>query len=104
MKSRYSAFVCHQVEYLLKTTHPKFRSPQDQNLIEQTIKNLKFEQLEVLEFQDSNRTAYVEFKAYFREINDLDKTPQVHHERSLFRKFESDGVWYYVEAKTPHRD
>lgn len=89
MRSRYSAYATHSIDYLIRTTHPSTRKLFSRKEIEKWAKSNKWLKLEVL----NSTTTTVEFKAYFSERTGF---PQVHHERSNFR-FE-EGRWYYVDA------
>lgn len=91
MKSRYTAYAIGNADYIVKTTHPE--SPHfEKNLNEwkRSVKefgNSEFKKLEIIEFIDGEKEAYVEFKAY---IDDY-----VMHERSRFVK---DGKWFYIDG------
>lgn len=89
MRSRYSAYATHAIDYLIQTTHPSTRKLFSRKEIEKWAKSNKWLKLEI----DKSTTTTVEFKAYFIEGLGL---PQIHHERSNF-KFEN-GRWYYVDA------
>jgi SEC-C motif-containing protein len=89
MRSRYSAYVLHEVDYLMTTTHPsqlKFHSKEE--TLRWSVSN-QWLKLEII-----NATSHiVEFKAYF--IGTTLKN-QIHHERSTFR-FENNR-WLYVDG------
>ena len=99
MRSRYSAFAKQNVDYLVATMDPATRARFNADEARHWMTSSDFVGLEILEFSEESKTAYVEFKAWFQEKSPLQER-QVHHERSLFRK--KDGAWYYTEAKTPH--
>lgn len=89
MRSRYSAYVNKEIDYLIQTTHASTRQLFSRKEIEKWAKSYKWIKLEIVKTTDST----VEFKAYFIEgLN----SPQVHHELSNFKK--EDGIWYYVDA------
>jgi len=89
MKSRFSAYVAGEANYIIKTTHKN--SPHCEKDTQNWIKSIKkfskseFKKLEIIEFTDGEKEAYVEFKAY---IDDY-----VIHEKSFFLK---EDKWYYV--------
>ncbi len=89
MKSRYSAYAASDANYIIKTTHKN--SPHFEKNKEKWIKEIKefsksnFKKLEIIEFIEGEKEAYVEFKAY---IDDY-----VMHEKSFFLK---EDKWYYV--------
>ncbi|MGG7034261.1 MAG: YchJ family protein [Flavobacterium sp.] len=89
MRSRYSAYVTCEIDYLVETTAPserKYYSKKD--MLEWASEN-KWQKLEIIDFSEFT----VEFKAYF-----LDKSSklQIHHEKSTFVK-ENDN-WYYQDG------
>lgn len=90
MRSRYSAYAVHAIEYLLKTTHISQRKYHSKKGIEQWAVSNQWVKLEVL--QATEKT--VEFKAYFL---DDQLQPQVHHEKSTFKQ--QNGHWFYVDGK-----
>jgi len=94
MKSRYTAYAIGNAEYIIKTTHPS--SPhfeKDINEWKNSIKEFsksEFKKLEIIQFIDGEKEAYVEFKAY---IDDY-----VMHEKSSFLK---ENKWCYFDGITP---
>lgn len=89
MRSRYSAYVVAQVNYLIATTHPSKRKSLSAKEIENWAKSNQWKGLEIVKAD----TFTVEFKAQYRERNGK---IQVHHEKSTFA-FE-DGRWFYVDG------
>ena len=91
MKSRYSAYAVGEANYIIKTTHKD--SPHYETDSQKWIKEIKefsksnFKKLEIIEFIESEKEAFVEFKAYID--NDI------MHEKSYFLK---EGKWYYVKG------
>lgn len=90
MRSRYSAYVTHNGDYLLETTHISERKYYSKAEILKWATANTWQKLEILSFTENT----VEFKAYFLDSN---QKPQVHYEFSAF-KFENDA-WYYVDGK-----
>lgn len=93
MRSRYSAFVLLDAEYLRKTWHP-VTAPSDLEL----DPAMEWRRLDILSTSrggplDTEGT--VEFKAHFRH----DGERGVHHETSRFLRL--DRRWYYVDEATP---
>ena len=92
MKSRYSAYATGNANYIIKTTHKN--SPHFEENKEKWVEEIKafskseFKNLEIIEFIDGEKEAFVEFKAY---INDY-----VMYEKSRFIK---EDKWYYMEAE-----
>ncbi|MEQ4519218.1 YchJ family protein [Pseudarthrobacter sp. B907] len=92
MRSRYSAFVVLDADYLLRTWHPDTR-PAALEL----DPAMQWRRLDIVSGSrggplDTEGT--VEFKAYFRH----DGEAGVHHEISRFRR--EERRWYYVDALT----
>ncbi len=89
MRSRYSAFVMADCEYLVDTTHASKRKGNTKDAYLKSAKNTRWLKLEIISaFFDQ-----VEFKAYY-----LNKKLQaeVLHEKSNFKL--EDGKWYYVDG------
>ncbi|AND64788.1 preprotein translocase subunit SecA [Flavobacterium covae] len=90
MRSRYSAYCTHQVDYLLNTTHLGTRKFYNRKNIMTWATENNWLKLEILKVSEQN----VEFKAYYTD----DKLEShCHHEKSTFKK--QGGIWYYVEGK-----
>lgn len=89
MRSRYSAYVMADVDYLMATTHISKRAHLSKKELEQWAKTNRWQRLEIVKAD----TFTVEFKAYFQ---DKSGKKQVHHEKSTF-VFENDS-WYYVDG------
>jgi SEC-C motif domain protein len=90
MRSRYSAYVIHAVDYLMVTTHIKERKYHSKTEILNWAKANQWQRLEVI-YATKNT---VEFKAYYI---DAQLQQQIHHEYSNFI-FEEDN-WFYVDGK-----
>ena len=89
MRSRYSAYVLHEVDYLIKTTHPSQRNFHSR---EETLRWAVSNQWLKLEILNATHDI-VEFKAYFQ---DPTLKNQIHHEKSTF-SFVNDR-WFYVDG------
>jgi SEC-C motif-containing protein len=89
MRSRYSAYVKQEAEYLVATTHPSEREYHSKEDVLEWARSNDWQKLEVIKSTDNT----VEFKAYF--LNAFGKN-QIHHELSTF-KFEN-GSWFYVDG------
>jgi SEC-C motif-containing protein len=90
MKSRYSAYVVHNADYLWNTTHVSQREYYSKEEILHWATANQWQKLEIMSFTENT----VEFKAYFLDEN---KENQVHHEFSTFKK--ENGSWFYVDGK-----
>lgn len=90
MRSRYSAYVFPNGEYLMKTTLPAKRKFHSAEEMEDWGKQNNWISLEII---DSSQPHIVEFRATYRDIN---QQIQIHHERSTFQKL--SDKWYYVHG------
>ena len=96
MRSRYSAYCLHQIDYLIETTHPSKRRDHNFASTAQWAKENKWQKLEIVSVEHGkikDQRGIVEFKAYFQDTKG--KT-HIHHERSTFWK--EDGKWFYVSG------
>ena len=89
MRSRYSAYIMADINYLIETTHISQRVYLSEKELEQWAKTNRWQRLEIIK----SDTFSVEFKAYFQDKNGK---KQIHHEKSSF-VFENDS-WYYVDG------
>lgn len=89
MRSRYSAFVLADGDYLFETTHPSKRKGNSKDAYLQSAKNTKWLKLEIVNAKYDT----VEFKAFY--LNKKFQT-EVLHEKSNFKL--EDGKWYYVDG------
>ncbi|RXP54527.1 Sec-C motif domain protein [Lutibacter sp. HS1-25] len=86
MRSRYSAFVLANINYLQKSHHSSTRpNKQEKRTIEKWTKSVNWVKLEVLNATEDT----VEFKAFFI----VNGTTNVIHENSKFCK--ENGHWVY---------
>jgi len=95
MRSRYSAFVTGNVDYLESTLLPETREDFDRAHVTEWAKNSNWTSLEVLSTQaggPDDTAGVVEFIARFT----LAGREHVHHETSQFSR--RDGQWFYVDG------
>jgi SEC-C motif domain protein len=90
MRSRYSAFVVADADYLYETTHSSKRKKHLRNAYLNSAKNTRWLKLEIV----FSAFDVVEFKAYY--LNNKFQT-EILHEKSNFRL--EDGRWYYVDGE-----
>jgi SEC-C motif-containing protein len=89
MRSRYSAYAIHKVDYLIATTHPSQRDNYSKEEITFWATNNQWQRLEITTVTPITVT----FKAYYLDSkNQL----QIHHEHSRF-VFENEN-WFYVDG------
>lgn len=89
MRSRYSAFCCGNVEYLLQTHLADNTSAAEASHIRATMANTQWLGLNVLHAETSGDKGMVEFIAYYRDQSGLGQL----HERSDFLK--KENRWFY---------
>jgi SEC-C motif-containing protein len=96
MRSRYSAFVMVNIEYLQRSHHSSKRPSKKEALeIEQWSKSVKWMELEIVQTTDgleNDLMGSVEFKAFYIE----NTNEQVIHEHSRF--CQENGHWVYMDA------
>lgn len=105
MRSRYSAFVLGDLDHVERTHAPEARAGFDRPDMEKTTRAVEWLGLTIAGTSDGgpdDETGTVEFFARFSENGQ----PNVHHERSTFRR--EEGRWVYVDGEfnpkgTPHR-
>ena len=93
MRSRYSAFVLADGDYLMGTHHQSTRPIKEKKAIVKWAKSVQWIKLEVLETSKGSKDdieGTVTFNAYFFENGKVD----VIHEKSAFVK--EDNLWYYL--------
>lgn len=96
MRSRYSAFVIVNMNYLIKTTDPQTRQKFDLIQNKDWAENVEFEKLEIINEETDRNKARVEFKVYYK--SKLNGQSQIHHEISKFRK--QNNEWFFREGKS----
>ena len=96
MRSRYSAYVLGEVDYILGSLHPDHRQDVDREATETWSKKATWTGLEVVKAEGGGAKddlGVVEFIARF----ELNGAAQTHHEVAEFAR--SKGRWYYVDGK-----
>jgi SEC-C motif-containing protein len=92
MRSRYTAYVLKNSEYLLKTWHPKKRPVS----IDFSNEPASWQRLEIIAIQKggiNDQVGIVEFKAYYF----LDGIEHTMKEISRFKK--DKNAWFYLDGK-----
>lgn len=95
MRSRYSAYVRQDIDYLKETLWPKYQPDFDAFAVAKWASESHWTGLDVLESKDGDvgdRRGTVLFEARYLAAGTL----HTHRELSLFRK--QKGRWFYVEA------
>lgn len=97
LRSRYTAHVKRQIDYILQTVLPEQAHRHDRKAIEEWARSTEWTGLEVLEVKDGkpeDAGGIIEFNARFR----IEGKEKKHHEIALFRKV--DGKWYFDDGET----
>lgn len=97
MRSRYSAYVAKNVDYLVRTTHPDSRTDDLADSIGIWMRKVEWLKLHVVATESgttNDEAGKVEFVAEYI----TDRGPGRHHECSVFQK--TDGQWYYLGEET----
>jgi SEC-C motif domain protein len=97
MRSRYSAFVMKDADYLIKTWHPSCEPQEFRQSLEQSFTTTEWLGLTLFAADDgkSPDEGYVSFVARFCEHNKSSALI----ERSRFLK--ENGQWYYIDGTRP---
>ncbi|MFV1984681.1 MAG: YchJ family protein [Thiohalomonadales bacterium] len=93
MRARYSAYVRHDINYLLDTWH---HSTRPSNINPDDLQLTKWNQLFIIDISyglKQHNSGKIEFVAYFSTINTNEKL----HEISRFVK--EQNKWFYVDGK-----
>jgi len=91
MRSRYSAFVVQESEYLLSSWHPSTR-PTEINLEDDPIEWIGLE-IETSRGEGSDQQGEVTFKARFNHQGEIGEL----YEKSRF--VHQDGRWFYLDGE-----
>jgi SEC-C motif-containing protein len=98
MRSRYSAYVRHEIDYIYDTLHPEKRQGFNREESEDWSRRANWTGLEILRTEKGSpedQTGTVEFIARFRQ---KDK-PVQHHEVAEFVK--KEDRWYFWDGQAP---
>jgi len=98
MRSRYSAYVKAEIDYIFKTTIPKQRETLDEKATRDWATKTAWQKLEILHTEKGgpeDKTGIVEFAAHFSQKGERRK----HHEVGRFTK--QRGSWYYEDGELP---
>jgi SEC-C motif-containing protein len=95
MRSRYSAFVEKNFDYLFMTTDPQTKLAFDHEQNKKWALSVTFTQLDVVIHEEKINKGMVEFVAHF--VDNATGKKAKHHEVSVFRK--QNGIWFYREGR-----
>ena len=95
MRSRFAAYVLHEIDHLLDSVHPDSPGEADRKNTEAWAKAADWGHIEILSTEaggEDDDQGMVEFKAHFK----VRGVPQVHHERALFKRH--NKRWLYLDG------
>lgn len=98
MRSRYTAYVRSEIDYILNTTHVDHRDKFDRQNSEAWSKKTDWHSLEIRRTEAGgaqDQTGWVEFIARYRTKGKLAQ----HHEMAEFRK--EDDQWFFYDGHAP---
>jgi SEC-C motif-containing protein len=98
MRSRYSAYVTAEIEYVFQTTHPSQRSKFNREESLAWARRADWKSLEILQTESGgpeDNSGVVEFVATYHEKGKAVR----HHEIADFAK--EDGRWYFMDGHAP---
>lgn len=97
MRSRYAAYVAHEIDYLVATTVPAQQALLDREGMAQWSRQAEWLGLDVLRHTDNLKPnhAQVAFVAHFAEQGQERR----HEELSAFVRV--DGCWYFIDPTVP---
>ena len=100
MRSRYSAFVTGNIQYLIASLHPSKRQLNDYTDIQQTIDNCHWIHLQIMDTVlggINDESGEVEFIASFTSKPPNGRHISKLHERSRFIK--ENNQWFYLDGR-----
>ncbi len=98
MRSRYTAYVKSEGDYILETTHPDQREQIDKKSILDWSKNSEWLKLELIDTSQGgaeDSEGHIEFIAHYRKKG----VKNEHHEIAQFLK--KDDKWYFNDGQAP---
>lgn len=96
MRSRYSAYVVADINYLMNSHHPSTRPTKERKEILRWTKSVQWIKLEIknsIAGTENDTEGWVVFIAYFSEGGKIETI----HENSRFVK--ENGKWYYISGQ-----
>jgi SEC-C motif-containing protein len=100
MRSRYSAYVKKELDYVLTSLHPDNRAGYDESSTRAWAERAEWHGINIIKTtngREQDSEGQVEFVVSFTEKG----TKQEHHELSTFKK--ENGTWYFTTGKTMPR-
>lgn len=98
MRSRYTAYVKRDVDYLITTWHPDCHAEEWRNAIIASVKDTQWLKLTLIE-ESIGKNADEGFVEFFAHFTDGSTQRGTMHERSRFLRQEQH--WYYIDGTQP---
>lgn len=101
MRSRYSAYVVGEIDYIAATNDPETGQDFDAEAARAWSKESDWLGLEIVATErglETDDEGVVEFKASYQAKGESE--PEIHHEVSLFRRDKKSRRWFYRDGKT----
>ncbi len=98
MRSRYTAYVRHEIDFIMNTLSPERIKDTDRKATEEWAKETHWEGLQIVSTEKGgpdDETGKVEFIAKYREKEEVKE----HRELATFVK--QKGIWYFDDGRTP---
>ena len=95
MRARYSAFVAHEIDFIMDTVVPNQSDNMSREAVERWSRKTDWKKLEITGTEAGSKddeTGSVDFKAFSM----LDGVMQCHHEHAMFKKI--DGKWFFEDG------
>ncbi|MFC0820862.1 YchJ family protein [Moraxella marmotae] len=109
MRSRYSAYVLQDIDYIIRTTVPAQAGLLDRAALSQWAAQMHWRNLEIVSIAPKigKRHAQVHFRAYFDKQDNFagnDNGVGCHDERSAFVKIKQgeETRWYFLDPTVPN--
>jgi len=99
MRSRYTAYVVGNIEYIQSTTHPKLLKEFDFNASKDWSEKAQWLGLKILHTENggpNDSTGVVDFEAHYR-LNDKN---EVYSEHAMFERGGVKNSWFFLDGKT----
>lgn len=96
LRARYTSHFLKKADYLINTTHPDKRTPEDEAAYQNFFKAADWTQLEIIDIQKGgvdDDQGQIEFIAHYTDKDG----PNRYHELSTFIKH--DGQWFFDDSK-----
>ena len=98
MRARYTAYVRHEIDFIMDSLSPARKKDTDRKATEEWSQQTQWDGLQIISTEKggpNNEAGQVEFVAKFREKEETKE----HHELASFLKLK--GSWYFEDGKPP---